>query len=344
MKMIKEFVMNITSYTAAQSAVRQGQQLEGNAIDKLLGFDLNAPKTDSLDALFGASSVPRPSAFESLFNPAGGSSFVDQVRDTKSALPTGLEAFANAPSKLETLAAQPSFKIAQARDGDSRRTITQPVTQILNYTSEDNEYNARPPITGTVEVPSTIRITVRVLRPDELGSLAGKSGQNLKNELTRASAQIDRENRANPNGKSTAELRQMASEYKLFGRGYYQSPTHQAWAKAAEARSGGKVPAKWWMENDPFGGTNGNGPAILPGGVYPADLSKIGMAHDTDWTLGRIFGAGPMRTLATSSDPRGDFGLLSQGANRAEYERALAAGFTGYMGGHPDWDVQYLAR
>jgi hypothetical protein len=261
--------------------------------------------------------------------------FVERARDPNSGALTGIEAFAASPTKLETLAAQPSFELAQARNGDRRTTI-----EVRAPTSGVNERGPGFPGSVRTNNNASIRITVRELRSDELGSLAGKSGQNLKNELNRASSQIDRENRANPNGKSTAELREMSQK-----AGYYNSPSHQAWAQAAEARTGGKVPAEWWIKNDPFGGTNGNGPNILAGGIYPHPLSRIGMAHDTDWTLGRVFEAGPLRTLATSSDPRGDFGLTTQGANRAEYERALDAGIgSGYLSGHADWNVEYLGR
>jgi hypothetical protein len=263
------------------------------------------------------------------------SSFVDRARDLNTGALTGLDALANQPSRLEQLAAQPSITLAQAKGGDTRRTI-----EVRAPTSGVNE--SGPGFPGMIRTnnDASIRITVRELRPDELGSLAGKSGQKLQDELDRASRQIDTENRANSNGKSTAELQEMSR-----AAGYYNSPSHQAWAQAAEARTGGKVPAEWWIRNDPFGGTNGNGPAILPGGVYPHPLSRIGMAHDTDWTLGRAFGAGPMRTLSTSSNPRGDFGLTTQGANRAEYERSLDAGFGGgYLGGHADWNVEYRGR
>jgi hypothetical protein len=289
----------------------------------------------NIGSQFSNNQLQRSGGLDALFIPTGGKSFIDQARDLKAGAPTGLEAFAAAPTKLETLAAQPSFQLAQAQRGDTRTTI-----EVRAPTTGINEKGPGFPGMERTNNNASIRITVRELRSDELGSLAGKSGQSLKNELNRASAQIDRENRANANGKSTDELRTMSVK-----AGYYNSPSHQAWAKAAEARTGGKVPAEWWIKNDPFGGTNGNGPAILPGGIYPHPLSKIGMAHDTDWTLGRVFGAGPLRTLATSSDPRGDFGLTTQGANRMEYERALDAGMSsGYLSGHADWNVQYLGR
>ena len=320
---------------ASQSATTLTPQREANAVEKLFGIDPNAPKTNFFDKLFGRSPAQQPSGFESLFKPAGGTSFIEQARNPKSDAATGIEAFANAPSKLETLAAQPSFQLAQERRGDTRTTI-----EVRAPTTGVNERGPGFPGSERTNNNASIRITVRELRSDELGSIAGKSGQSLKNELNRASAQIDKENRANSNGKSTAELRVMSEK-----SGYYNSPPHQAWAKAAEARTGGKVPADWWIKNDPFGGTNGNGPAILPGGIYPASLSKIGMAHDTDWTLGRAFGAGPMRTLAASSDPRGDFGLTSQGGSRAEHSLSLDAGLgSGYLSGHPDWNVEYRGR
>lgn len=87
--------------------------------------------------------------------------------------------------------------------------------------------------------------------------------------------------------------------------GYYGSPAHRAWAAAAAARTGGRVPASWWMEVDPFGGTAGNGPRVLPLGRWPAPLARVALAHDTDWTLGRHFGVGPLAALRDQPyDPR----------------------------------------
>ncbi|MEO1336231.1 MAG: hypothetical protein AAFV29_11335, partial [Myxococcota bacterium] len=87
-------------------------------------------------------------------------------------------------------------------------------------------------------------------------------------------------------------LQEMAKETKYLG-----SDAHMAWSKAAEARTGGAISAKWWRELDPFGGTAGNGPNILATGAYPGALSKIAMGHDTDWSLGRFFGEGPLAKL-----------------------------------------------
>lgn len=79
--------------------------------------------------------------------------------------------------------------------------------------------------------------------------------------------------------------------------GYLGSPAHRAWAAAAELRSGGCVPASWWTAADPFGGTAGNGPKILPFGRWPSPLARVAFAHDADWTLGRYFGVGPLAPL-----------------------------------------------
>ncbi len=94
--------------------------------------------------------------------------------------------------------------------------------------------------------------------------------------------------------------------------GYYGSDTHRAWAEAAEARTGGKIPAEFWMKFDPFGGTAGTGPKVLPQGQWPGAIASIAMGHDTDWSLGRYFGAGPMAALKGapgSADALGMVGL-----------------------------------
>ncbi|WIG94871.1 hypothetical protein [Myxococcus sp. SDU36] len=114
-------------------------------------------------------------------------------------------------------------------------------------------------------------------------------------------------------------------------KGYYGSPSHQAWAEAASARTGGQIPASWWMEFDPFGGTAGNGPHILPGGEYPSPISKIAMAHDTDWSLGRHFGVGPLSQLQDAPDVE-DLGPLGLDPR---------LGGELYILGHADWDVDY---
>lgn len=92
--------------------------------------------------------------------------------------------------------------------------------------------------------------------------------------------------------------------------GYYGSDSHRAWAEAASARTGGQVPADWWMKFDPFGGTAGTGPEVLPQGEWPGVLSTIAMGHDTDWSLGRYFGAGPMAALKGAPGSADDLGLV----------------------------------
>ena len=69
------------------------------------------------------------------------------------------------------------------------------------------------------------------------------------------------------------------------------------WAHAAAARTGGRMPPEFFLDFDPFGGTAGNGPAIEQGGNAREPMSTISMAHDTDWSLGRYMGVGPLAQL-----------------------------------------------
>jgi hypothetical protein len=120
-------------------------------------------------------------------------------------------------------------------------------------------------------------------------------------------------------------------------QGYYNSPEHQAWAKAAEARTGGQIPASFWMKFDPFGGTAGNGPDVLPQGKWPGSLSRIAMGHDTDWSLGRYFDVGPLKSLSgANADPTlmGMVGLVPMPGTQFGN-----AGMYTNPGGHPDWQV-----
>lgn len=179
---------------------------------------------------------------------------------------------------------------------------------------------------------AVINISVRELRGNELGALADPN--KLPGLMERAVARKSEEDKAAYN-MTTAEMRDHARR-----TGYFDSPSHVAWSEAAEARTGGRIPAEWWRNFDPYGGTNGNGPDILAGGLYPHPLSRIGMAHDTDWSLGRHFQAGPMRALYGAnydSDTLGKYGLdpfnpIKPGVNDI------------YTNGHPDWNVRYLDR
>lgn len=135
-------------------------------------------------------------------------------------------------------------------------------------------------------------------------------------------------------GKSTVELQAMAES-----AGYFGGTAHDAWAAAAAARVGGLLSSDWWQRFDPFGGTAGNGPDVLPQGEYPGVLSRIAMAHDTDWSLGRYFGVGPMRRLRGSNLPPAVLGLVG-----LESHANLAVGMSPlvtYTTGHGDWIVQY---
>ncbi len=126
----------------------------------------------------------------------------------------------------------------------------------------------------------------------------------LESELARAATE-----KAQDDAAAYAELLRARGADSLRAlaerEGYFGSPAHLTWSEAASARTGGLVPADWWRAVDPFGGTAGNGPKILPGGRWPGALARVAMAHDTDWTLGRYFGVGPLAALrAQAYDPQ----------------------------------------
>lgn len=231
-------------------------------------------------------------------------------------------------SPIEALAAQPSILAAQPNQ-----------TQLSQGRVDIRVQAPVPNAFGNVDKSRYIEISVMPLSGRDLGSLnTGNQGQ-LSQLRADAAVRINRDN-LDFHGKTTAQIRQMSID-----QGYYNSPAHQAWAKAAEARTSGQIPASWWIQNDPYGGTAGNGPLIEPLGMYPQVNSKIAMGHDTDWTLGRQFGAGPLRDLATMGNgtskddfkARGMFGLWPAGTDN----RFQAAPATDYTFGHEDWTVKY---
>jgi hypothetical protein len=179
-----------------------------------------------------------------------------------------------------------------------------------------------------------INIRVRQLQGDELGLLNGatRTGPQIDTAIANAFAAKNEDDKK-AYGKTTDQLAAMSDR-----QGYLNSPAHIAWSEAAEARSGGKMSAENWRKMDPFGGTAGNGPDIVAGGRYPGATSLISMGHDTDWSLGRYFNAGPLKALHTSDAHPLSMGLY--GLNHASTVRPFVRDLY-TTGGHNDWEVDY---
>ena len=190
------------------------------------------------------------------------------------------------------------------------------------------------PLKGKTYNDAEIEIKVRVLTNGERG-LLNPEKYNASERQDHIEAALERKNQDDVKayGKTTAQLADMAKE-----QGYLNSPAHVAWSLAAKERSGGAIDAATWRKMDPFGGTAGNGPDILPTGKYPGASSTISMAHDTDWSLGRYFNAGPMKALHTSNESPGQmgaYGLHNYSSVRPKVDDLYTTG------GHNDWEVNY---
>lgn len=157
---------------------------------------------------------------------------------------------------------------------------------------------------GSIVVTSNnIRVQVQSLGGEFDAMFAGKSEAEINAMLAQWRARKDADDalgygnldKANPSAgkvQGTGDLRDLSRQ-----SGYYGSEQHMVWAYAASARTGGRIPPEFFLELDPFGGTAGNGPEIQPGGGAGGPLSTIAMGHDTDWTLGRLMGVGPLSEL-----------------------------------------------
>lgn len=196
---------------------------------------------------------------------------------------------------------------------------------------------------------AVINIRVRELQGNELGALAF-TGERFEQAVSAAERRKSAEDQATY-GMTTAQLREASQD-----AGYYGSRAHVAWSEAASARTGGRLSAEWFREFDPYGGTNGHGPNVRSDGEYPNPMSRIGMAHDTDWTLGRHFQAGPLRALygltGHSAQEMGEYGVIPNLPNYAGVEipgtgvryNTIRPGVDIYTDGHPDWQVNYQHR
>jgi hypothetical protein len=192
-------------------------------------------------------------------------------------------------------------------------------------------------IVHDVRNTAVIKIDVQVLKQNELGLLNATGDQlqaNLATALREKQAEDLRKYKLNPE--------QMVEKSKELG--YYGSGAHQAWAEAASARTGGRASPEYMMKLDPLGGTNGNGPNIEKGGIYPHPLSKIGMAHDTDWSLGRYFNAGPLNGLYKNTGKDADLGMYGLQAltpgRSSPIDPQPKAQYAG-IGGNDIWKIEY---
>jgi hypothetical protein len=123
--------------------------------------------------------------------------------------------------------------------------------------------------------------------------------------------------------KAQAMSRKMSEDLHWYGidhqvvrdprrNAYFGSAAHVTWSEAASLRTGGRLDAAWLRIFDPYGGchgADGHGLKVLAEGIYRHVLLNIGMAHDTDWKLGRYFNAGPLESLYDSNLKQPDLGL-----------------------------------
>jgi hypothetical protein len=251
------------------------------------------------------------------------------------------------PRTTERLNVDASFEIARAGDNMAWITRKAPYYDVKGpvWNNPDPVYlkpGQEPPQNikdlGDKKVDyrpdAVIQIGVEPLPRSSMGLLNNDNVRAVYDQALQKKAVDD----LNHYGKTPQQMLEHAVNTK-----YFESPSHMAWSEAASARTGGKITPEQWRRLDPLGGTNGNGPDIVAGGKYPHELSKIGMAHDTDWSLGRYFNAGPMEKLyemkATTKEQLKDIGGYGLIVGRS----SMGAPPKGYYdNGHPDWSVVYL--
>jgi hypothetical protein len=161
----------------------------------------------------------------------------------------------------------------------------------------------------------------------EASSLGAEFDQRLpKNDAAKCNEVLDRW-RARKSAddstayqQSTAQLYQTAEGDVRFGAKFNEHEQKVVWAMGASARTGGRIPPEFFMENDAYGGTAGNGPNLVDQGGPGQVRSTISMAHDTDWMIGRMTAVGPLRRLYDLQPWRryqfarmGSFGLFNNG-------------------------------
>lgn len=144
-----------------------------------------------------------------------------------------------------------------------------------------------------------IRMQVYSLGPDFQGMVPGTAAA-LNEWLDYWRALKDAGDRLSYNQGTTELAVEAMNIRRARGKddnGYLGTEQHCVWAMAASARTGCIFPPEFFIDNEAFGGTAGNGPQIESGGYIGEQTSTIAMAHDTDWMIGRLFAVGPLGGL-----------------------------------------------
>lgn len=144
----------------------------------------------------------------------------------------------------------------------------------------------------------------------EMLSAEGATGAvaDYNDAVAQRNAQSDRAERlpgrvANPGrGEAIDASDPYAAAVELADRqGFTDTPLKRVAAAAASARTGFAVPAEVFERGAFFGGAGAGADLVNFGGNVHGgqggQVSKIGVAHDTDWFLGYAFGEGPMASL-----------------------------------------------
>lgn len=202
------------------------------------------------------------------------------------------------------------------------------------------------------------KTSVRELKGDELGLLKNIKGPNDP-KLKLLLDKVERNNEAGILDATKGKFKTL-DEARAYSKkeGYFGSGPHIAAANAASARTGGKIPAEWFMKQDAFMGRAGSNQLYFPSekvGLYPGTTSQIGVAHDADYGLGANFHAGPLKDLYERKGLTGTEGLSNfDGTDTADWKSGFGIPqaminavnppekpqhYDSYGTGHKDWQV-----
>jgi predicted secreted protein len=194
---------------------------------------------------------------------------------------------------------------------------------------------------------SPIQVNNNALNQFGLSRQAGETNNDLLERLVRVSTNADSWDEG---------TRQRMEKHQT-------TPLHRVAVVAASARTDFQLQSRVFAADPSFGGA-GSGPDFVSGGGNGGSLSKIGIAHDTDWVRGYLTNDGPLWPLGRirSDMPSGLHGLPSSRAGlrligqgdsepyrqwqRETREVPELRNVASYdtPRGHPDWNINLVIR